>query len=493
MTRLSPRLGDNTKPLVSVAIHCEKYEPNLQQCLESVFAQTYDNIEVIFFDSSLSGHPWTIASEFAERFPGTITLGRRQPRADEMVHGHHQHHHPQKRNPFRTAAKGMFVLDLNPGDVIGADFVSQYVSSKQSEFLSERIPLVSVLIYNYNYGRYLRQCLDSVFNQSYENFVVVFSDNHSTDESWSIASEFAERHPGRMTIMRNRRNMGPQFNSDNCYRVVEGKYFMLLCSDDALAPGYLEQCVHTMESHRTAKFCITHRQIIDDQGAVKEEPPFYNQSCIIPGNEQAAVYMMAAVNPSLSQVLYNRELALESAPGRGLIERWLSYRILDFNLCLKSDLAYIKEPLLLHRVHASSDTSAIDHSLIEILTQFIFVHQCAEVASANDFIKAAQRLPQATDKLGGLSARYCVRMLLEGDLLAARRYYHLALAINPEVEREEAFRIIQAFWTAGESDRAKILDALGAQAGLTQRTVSYDPPPGSVPIAPKKMLARCQT
>lgn len=47
-------------------------------------------------------------------------------------------------------------------------------------------PLVSVLVFNYNYDRFLRECFDSVLRQTYPNVEICFSDNASNDDSWLI-------------------------------------------------------------------------------------------------------------------------------------------------------------------------------------------------------------------------------------------------------------------------------------------------------------------
>jgi len=481
MSSLAPSLGDNEKPLVSVFIHAKHYAPYFRECLDSIYSQTYGNIEIIFFDSSSTSSSWNIALEYAARYPGTMTMGRNRVDIDVRSEREKKKRHDDVSH-FRDAATGSYIIDLDPGDIIGPTYVNDYIAAKMNAFHDPNVPLVSVFIYNYNYGRFLRQCLDSVFAQTYKNIEILFSDNDSTDDSWSIATEYAARYPGTMTVMRNRKNLGPQSNSANCYRMAKGKYFVLLCSDDAFMPGFVEQCVNAMETSKTAKFALVHRHIMDDQGNVTEEPPFYNQSCIIPGGEQAAVYMMAGINPSLSQVMYNFDLAVSHTLTRGLVERWLSYRILDFNLCLKSDLVYIKEPLILHRMHDWSETSAIDSSLIQVLAQYVFVHQCADVASTNDFTKAANRLPEAVKKLGTLSLRYCARMLAAKDEGTARKYFHLSQAFAPEVVQTENYRMIHEYWRADDNEKEKILRSLNGSDGLVARTVAYDPPPGSVPL-----------
>ena len=51
-------------------------------------------------------------------------------------------------------------------------------------------PLVSIVIPNYNYGQYLRECFDSILAQTYTNYEVIFRDNASTDDSFQIAMEY---------------------------------------------------------------------------------------------------------------------------------------------------------------------------------------------------------------------------------------------------------------------------------------------------------------
>jgi glycosyltransferase involved in cell wall biosynthesis len=58
--------------------------------------------------------------------------------------------------------------------------------------------LVSITLHNYCYGRYLRKCLTSLVEQTYQDIEILFSDNASNDDSWAIACEFAEKYPKKM-------------------------------------------------------------------------------------------------------------------------------------------------------------------------------------------------------------------------------------------------------------------------------------------------------
>jgi cellulose synthase/poly-beta-1,6-N-acetylglucosamine synthase-like glycosyltransferase len=68
--------------------------------------------------------------------------------------------------------------------------VKEFGRLRNIEMNIEKNPLASVIIPNYNHARYLKQRLDSVFNQTYQNFEVIFLDDCSTDNGLEII----ERH-----------------------------------------------------------------------------------------------------------------------------------------------------------------------------------------------------------------------------------------------------------------------------------------------------------
>ena len=58
--------------------------------------------------------------------------------------------------------------------------------------LDNNKPLISVIINCYNGEKYLRETIDSVLNQSYQNWEIVFWDNNSTDQSANILKSYKE-------------------------------------------------------------------------------------------------------------------------------------------------------------------------------------------------------------------------------------------------------------------------------------------------------------
>lgn len=344
-------------------------------------------------------------------------------------------------------------------------------------------PLVSMLVFNYNYGRYLRECFDSVLAQSYDNIEIIFSDNDSTDDSWEIALEYQRRYPGVFFIARNRQNFGTDANFRNCWVNARGKYFVELCSDDALLPAFTEQCVKALEEHLDTGFALVHRTILDEHGEHVLEAPFYDQTCKIPGAGQAAVYMMAAVNPAVSQIMYRKAFTADKTVVGGLAARWYGTRMMDFNMCCEFPIIYIEEPLMLHRLHLANDSFKAADNMMEVIGPYVLNHQFAELASFYNHQNVIDRLAPSIEKVANLGLRYSVRALINGDERSARRYHDLAMAFRPEIRDTEVCSRLSSYWTLTDPiEKRQLIASLEIRDNLVTRSISYAPPPGSTPL-----------
>ncbi len=493
-----PISHDTSNPLISIVIHdySVKY---LRQLFETIFEQTVlDNIEVIYSDNSTTDGSWEIALEYSQKFPTLLALTRNIKNPGfiidkyNVVTGHNIN--------FMNLIKGKYYIPLSSEDAFLPEYLKNCAQRMESDPLAyfsmirrkrtdpappptiHKKHLVSITIHNYNYGRYLRQCFESVFAQTYENIEIIFSDNASTDDSWDIALEYAQKYPDKISVIRNRKNFGGDINFLNCREKVLGKYLLSLCSDDAILPDFIKKCVDALDAYPNAGYAMVHRTIIDENNNQSDEPSFYNQSCLIPGYEQAAVYMLAAVNPCMSQVMYNLNATIGKESKGGLGSRWYANRILDFNTCCEFDMVYIKEPLLMHRLHSQNDSFQASENLIEVIAPYVLQHQFAETASNYNLTNVTSRLPEAIKKLSNLCIRYCVRSLCSDNETAAQRYFHLAIAIMPAITSDSTFKILENYWKSDTSAKRNIIDSLTKADNLVTRSVSYDPPSGSVPL-----------
>lgn len=126
-------------------------------------------------------------------------------------------------------------------------------------------PTVSIGLPVYNGAQYLRQTLDSVLAQEYEDFELIIADNASTDETGDIAIEYAARDH-RIRYDRAEKNRGSRWNFNRVCMMASGKYFIWASCHDLWAPGMLRRCVETMEQDDSVVLCFSRAAEIDADG-----------------------------------------------------------------------------------------------------------------------------------------------------------------------------------------------------------------------------------
>jgi glycosyltransferase involved in cell wall biosynthesis len=126
-----------------------------------------------------------------------------------------------------------------PPKVTVVDFIDKTHQQHVGDFVSSppfSLPLVSVIIVNYNYGRFLKQAVDSVFEQTYPNIECIIVDNASTDESTDVLAVISKQYPG-VTILRRGVNGGQSLATKEGFEASSGEYIVFLDADDVFLPS----------------------------------------------------------------------------------------------------------------------------------------------------------------------------------------------------------------------------------------------------------------
>ncbi|ACI18105.1 hypothetical protein COPRO5265_0433 [Coprothermobacter proteolyticus DSM 5265] len=124
------------------------------------------------------------------------------------------------------------------------------------------LPLVSIIIDNYNYGRFIQDAIESALNQTYPNIEVIVVDDGSTDNSREIISRYASAGLVKAVLKEN----GGQASAMNAgFEVSSGDLVVFLDSDDVLKPEAIEVAVKTW--HPGVSKVQWRLEAIDGQGS----------------------------------------------------------------------------------------------------------------------------------------------------------------------------------------------------------------------------------
>ena len=117
--------------------------------------------------------------------------------------------------------------------------------------MTDKIPLVSVIIPMFNSAKFITQTLESLAYQTMQDFEVVVIDDCSTDNSVEIVEKFSERFDGRLHVIKLPENTGtPGLPRNVGIQFARGKYIAFLDSDDLYTKTALEELTTLAEQYQ---------------------------------------------------------------------------------------------------------------------------------------------------------------------------------------------------------------------------------------------------
>lgn len=209
-----------------------------------------------------------------------------------------------------------------------------------------------------NGQRFIREALDSLLGQSFEDFEIVISDNASTDRTETICREYASRDP-RVRYHRNHRDIGPAPNYNATFDRSRGQYFKWSAHDDVLEKQYLEKCVSALDADDSAVLTYPRTRIIDESGNEIED---YDYKLATDSPDPVRRFAeLVLVNHRRHRAVeifgLMRSAALHKTPLQGSYARGDS--VLLVRLALLGRFVEVPERLFLSRCHASQSMQTL--------------------------------------------------------------------------------------------------------------------------------------
>lgn len=272
-------------------------------------------------------------------------------------------------------------------------------------------PLVSILTPVYNTEKYIRECIESVLQQTYSNWEYVIVNNCSTDGTLEIAEEYAKKDP-RIRIHNNDTFLNQMQNWNHGLRQIDhgSKYCKIVHADDWLYPECIEKMVALGEENPNVGIVGSYRL---DENKVNLDglPP---DVTVLPGKEVSRLYLLD-------------QLYVFGSPS---------------TLLLRTDVIEQNDPFYDEKnVHADTDVC------LRILDSwdFGFVHQVLSYTRRHNESSTAFANRFETRKLGRMKSikKYGSKYLSEAELEERERqlynHYHRYLAQRFYELKDRAF------------------------------------------------------
>lgn len=222
---------------------------------------------------------------------------------------------------------------------------------------------VSVIVPVYNSVNFVKECLDSILNQDFEDFEVLVSDDTSTDKTRDILKKY--ECINNVKIFYQPINLGITKNCNFLLERVKGKYVCFFAGDDIMLPGKIRKQFKFMEVNSNYSFSYHSAEIFNTESGKKILNTNENtkhaikdvKSLIIEMGIPAPMSIMARKS-MLPNNFFNNEF--------NYISDWL----MQIEMAMSGDIGFINEVLCKYRKYGDNngkDISSYEHEFLSVL------------------------------------------------------------------------------------------------------------------------------
>jgi len=217
----------------------------------------------------------------------------------------------------------------------------------------------SIILPAFNSAAFIRERLESIFNQEYKNFELIVLDDASTDETISIIREYEDRK-GFKALLVNTSNSGSPFVQwKKGIEMAAGDWIWIAEADDSCDTRFLQRCAAAIEQNNALNVVLTKSNWIDREGKTWyiEQPVFksgLNRGRIV--RSKILTHENAVTNAS---AVVMRKVAIST--GLDMLDhyRWCGDWAMYSELLKSGDLFYIDDPLNYFRRHPAAASEGL--------------------------------------------------------------------------------------------------------------------------------------
>jgi glycosyltransferase involved in cell wall biosynthesis len=225
------------------------------------------------------------------------------------------------------------------------------------------IPKVSVIIPNYNHSKYLEQRIESVLNQTFQDFEVILMDDCSPDNSAEIIEKYRS-HPKVSKVLLNEVNSGSTFKQWNKgIKEANGEYIWIAESDDYADIFFLETLINGILSNEKVGIAYCDSIVVDENSQMidiyyqseqfKHETKWQQSYCNDGIDECKNYFIHRNIIPNASACVFKKKFFWEVGGANENMKvngDWLLWiKILE-----GCKVAYIQKPLNYFRTHLNN-------------------------------------------------------------------------------------------------------------------------------------------
>ena len=230
-------------------------------------------------------------------------------------------------------------------------------------------PSISIIITSYNYEKYIKDAIESVTNQKYENWELIIIDDGSKDNSVEIIKEFCNKNEKiKLYTHKNNENRGLKESLLLGIEKSQGEWISFLESDDLYKPETLFERINIINLKPEVNFIFNDVELFGNKKIIDEFENSYAKSRLYLNNIKFPTNVLNILEkrnivPTFSSVMVRKKELIKcdfNCPVKALLDHYLWIQ-----LARENKFYYINEQLTYWRMHESSYLNNYEKNKIE--------------------------------------------------------------------------------------------------------------------------------
>jgi len=218
--------------------------------------------------------------------------------------------------------------------------------------------LVNILLATYNSARFIKPQLDSLFAQTYQDFVIYVRDDGSSDTTIAILEQYMDRYSEKIILLeRGRKNIGPAQSFLLLLEKTRGSYYMFCDHDDVWLPHKIKDSLFLMlevekKYGKHIPILVHSDMIVVDESLKQIAPSFWRYIKVNP-KYNSFHCLSSCNNVNGCTILINnvaKNVSLINSEHAIMHDVWIALSVAYNNGVIK----YVNQPLMLYRQHSQN-------------------------------------------------------------------------------------------------------------------------------------------
>ncbi len=269
-------------------------------------------------------------------------------------------------------------------------------------------PLISIAMATYNGEKYLREQLDSIYNQTYSNIEVLVCDDCSNDNTTSILKEYKDNFGLKYFV--NKVNLGYVKNFERAISLCSGEFIALSDQDDIFLPRKIETLVNEIKDYDVIH---SDAYLINDIGNIFSKSFSEYSKKIIKPKSEIDLILNGCVTGCTCMMKSSFAKEITPFPDNLYVhDKWIGFVAFK-----NSSLKYIDKSLIKYRQHSLNSIGAADinnYSLFEKIIKILLKREKHTKTLSKSILNQLNFIKIIIDKYSeNLDSLYKINLLKE--------------------------------------------------------------------------------